>query len=372
MAKKKEIDFDDDDFTVTFTDLTITLHPSIYQYITNTKNIKKGDRASVIEKALSVGLLAAQQGRVAQAVKLFNSEMRGEYDFLSAHIDELERKLKKDNAFKTELEDDVVIALISHCDDMGYDDVVMATGTDGKNGNKTGDALATITIDPTKQTKIAIEVKFATTYQKGAKRNITTNAVKPDSDTVYSQIIESRKNRDASLALFVIDEDLNPIDGPGIQYLPDICGFIVKVNVLKGDYDNLGMCYEVARQMAIAGRTEDGVDMALLQFLISDLCNLLGRQKFIKDKGATILKSIKKNQAQTVTDVEKLLIEFDSELKGLQEAMKWIEKCLSGLIENGELSAKDAFEVYTQKGAQIDYDAKKKELATFYEELSSE
>ena len=28
--------------------------------------------------------------------------------------------------------------------------------------------------------------------------------------------------------------------------------------------------------------------------------------------------------------------------------------------------AKDAFEVYTQKNAQIDYDAKKKELQNFY------
>jgi hypothetical protein len=36
------------------------------------------------------------------------------------------------------------------------------------------------------------------------------------------------------------------------------------------------------------------------------------------------------------------------------------------LISTGELSAKDAFEVYTQKNAQIDYDAKKKELAEHY------
>ncbi len=369
MSEEGEIEFSGNDSTVTFNNLKIKLHPTIYQYLTDTSKIKKGDRNSAIEKALNVGLLAAQQGRVAQAVKLFNSEISGEYNLLSTHMDVLQHKLEKDNKFKTDLEDDVVIALISHCTEMGYDDVVVPTGTQGKDGNKTGDALATITIDSTKQAKIAIEVKFASNYTKGEKRNITAGKVKPQGDTVYSQILESQAVLDGSLGIFVTDEDLDAIPGPGIQYLPDIRGFIVKVNVLNGDYDNLCMCYEVARQMAIGGRPSEGVDMALLQFLVSDLCTLLGRQKFIKDQGAKIIKSINENQKKTVNDVEKILVSFDSELRGLQEAMAWIQTCLQGLIETGDLSAEDAFEVYTQKGAQIDYDAKKKELQTFYKEL---
>jgi hypothetical protein len=54
----------------------------------------------------------------------------------------------------------------------------------------------------------------------------------------------------------------------------------------------------------------------------------------------------------------------------LQESLAWVQKCLEGLISTGELSAKDAFEVYTQKNAQIDYDAKKKELQNFYESIN--
>jgi len=372
MSKEGRIEYDDEDYTITFNDLTINLHPTIYQYLTDISKIKKGDRAIAIEKALNVGLLASQQGRVAQAVKLFNSEISGEYDLLSTHMEVLQHKLEKDNKFKTDLEEDVVIALISHCTEMGYDDVVLPTGTEGKDGNKTGDALATITIDSTKQTKIAIEVKFATNYQKGETQNVTVTNIRPKRDSVYSQILESRAVLDGSLGIFVIDESLNPIEGPGIQYLPDIRGFIVKVDVLTGDYDNLCMCYEVARQMAIGGRPDEGVDMALLQFLVSDLCTLLGRQKFIKDQGASIIKSIKKNQIKTIEEVKKILVNFDSELTGLQEAMAWVQKCLTGLIETGDLSAEDAFEVYTQKGAQIDYDAKKKELQTFYKELGTE
>ena len=42
---------------------------------------------------------------------------------------------------------------------------------------------------------------------------------------------------------------------------------------------------------------------------------------------------------------------------------------LSDLIVPGELIAKDAFEIYTQKGAQIDYESKRKEIDSFYEDL---
>ena len=369
MAPVADIELDDENFTITLSDLKLRLHPTVYQYFNDRKNIKVSERASAIEKALNVGLLAAQHGRLAHAVRLFNTELSGEYNLLSTHIDVLQQKLEKDNKFKTDLEEDVVTALITHCSEMGYSDVVAATETAGKDGNKTGDALATISIDPARQARVAIEVKFASTYQKGESQNVTAGNIRPKRDTVYSQILEARSVQDGSLGIFVIDENLNPFDGPGIQYLPDIRGFIVKVNVLDGDYDNLCMCYEVARQLAISERSGEGVDMSLLQFLVNDLSSLLGRQRYIKDRGAEIVKSIKTNQAKTIKEVEKILVDFDAELTGLQGAMEWVQRCLSGLIETGELSAKDAFEIYTQKGAQIDYDAKRKELSAFYEEL---
>ena len=361
--KPKPIELDEDNSSVSFEGMKIQLHPTTFHYLAKGK---VGDRARIIEQALNVGLLAAQQGRVYQAVKLFNDQLSGEYDLLSSHMEVLEDKLAKDNKFKTDLENDVVVALVEFCNDMGYKDLVVPTGTKAEgDGNKTGDALATVRIDE-KQTNIAVEVKFATNYQLGQKQSVTQGQIRPSRDTVYSQILESQTVLDSVIGIFVIDENLNPIDGPGIQYYPDINGFIVKVNVLEGDYDNLCMCYEVARQMAVAGRSSDGVDMALLQFLVRDLATLLGRQKFIKDQGARILKSIKTNHEKTISDVEASLTTFDTELKGLQESLAWVQKCLEGLISTGELSAKDAFEVYTQKNAQIDYDAKKKELETFF------
>jgi len=60
--------------------------------------------------------------------------------------------------------------------------------------------------------------------------------------------------------------------------------------------------------------------------------------------------------------------ETEAALKQLQEVARLGSNVFEGLISTGELSAKDAFEVYTQKNAQIDYDAKKKELQNFYSE----
>jgi hypothetical protein len=358
-----------DEHTVRFEGLTLQLHPTIFQYLSNKKKVLVKDQQSVIQNALNVGILAAMQGRVYETVKLFNSEIHAEYSLLSTHMEVLENKLKTDNKFKTDLEENVVIALREHCSQQGYSDIIAETGTVGKDGNKTGDGLATIQVDASKQTKIPIEIKFASTYQTGEKRNITANKIRPSSDTMIAQLLESRKNRDGSYGIFVIDEELNPIDGPGIQYFPEVRGFMVTVNVLNNDYENLAMCYEVARKMAIAGRTSEQVDMGMLQFFVRDLVNLLGRQKFLKDQGAEIVKTLKTNQNKTLTEVEKILITFDTELKGLQEAMAWVEKCLESLLSNGELSAEEAFEMYTQKNAQIDYDAKKKEMTEFYKTL---
>ena len=369
MAAKKEIELNTDEHTVRFEGLTLQLHPTIFQYLSNKKKVLVKDQQSVIQNALNVGILAAMQGRVYETVKLFNSEIHAEYSLLSTHMEVLENKLKTDNKFKTDLEENVVIALREHCSQQGYSDIIAETGTVGKDGNKTGDGLATIQVDASKQTKIPIEIKFASTYQTGEKRNITANKIRPSSDTMIAQLLESRKNRDGSYGIFVIDEELNPIDGPGIQYFPEVRGFMVTVNVLNNDYENLAMCYEVARKMAIAGRTSEQVDMGMLQFFVRDLVNLLGRQKFLKDQGAEIVKTLKTNQNKTLTEVEKILITLDTELKGLQEAMAWVEKCLESLLSNGELSAEEAFEMYTQKNAQIDYDAKKKEMTEFYKTL---
>ena len=369
MAAKKDIHLNSDESSVTFENLTLQLHPTIFQYLSDTKKVKVGEQQSVLEKALNVGILAALQGRVYETVKLFNSELSGEYSLLSTHMEVLEHKLKTDNKFKTDLEEDVVTALRDHCSERGYSDTIAETGTIGKDGNKTGDGLATIQVDASKQTKIPIEIKFASTYQIGEKRSVTKNKIRPSTDTMMSQLLESRQNRDGSYGIFVIDEELNPIDGPGIQYFPEVRGFMVIVNVLNNDYENLCMCYEVARQMAIAGRPSDDVDMGMLQFFVRDLVNLLGRQKFLKDQGANIVKTLKTNQAKTLTEVETLLITFDTELKGLQESMVWVEKCLQSLLSNGELSADEAFSLYTKKDAQIDYDAKKKEMEEFYKAL---
>ena len=89
MAAKKNIHLNSDESSVTFENLTLQLHPTIFQYLSDTKKVKVGEQQSVLEKALNVGILAALQGRVYETVKLFNSELSGEYSLLSTHMEVL-------------------------------------------------------------------------------------------------------------------------------------------------------------------------------------------------------------------------------------------------------------------------------------------
>lgn len=363
MAAPK-VGINEEDNTITMDGLTFNLHPLTFEHL---KKQKAGDRKQTIEQAINVGLLAAAQGRLSATISAISENLQGEYSLLSQQVEVLQGKLAKDNKYKGDRELDVQTALREFAAEMGYSDLIEATGTVGDTkGNKTGDVLATIHVNERKLERIAIEVKFASTYSEGVSRNSTKGRLKPKGDTAISQLLEAQAVQDGAMGIFVVDVVLNPIDGPSIQYRPEVNGFIVKVNVLERDFSNLGVCYSIARSMVIAKRDGHQVDMTAVDFLIREVVSLLDRQKFIKDIGATILTDLKTAHDDAVTKVKDRLITFDSELAGLQDAMKWAMTCFQGLMKTGTLSADEMFELYMQKNAQIDYDAKQKELTGFY------
>ena len=62
----------------------IPLHPATYTYL---KTHKKGDYEEVIAKAVNVGLTAAQQGRIANALNAVNNELKGEFALLEQFME---------------------------------------------------------------------------------------------------------------------------------------------------------------------------------------------------------------------------------------------------------------------------------------------
>ena len=376
-SPKKGINLNNDENSVQI-GLSFELHPSVYGWFSDTKAVKAGDRASYITKALNTGLLALWQGRVSHALKQFKDEMQSELELVQMYTDSLQERLEKDNKYKTDQEVTVADALEAYIKEKKYSDTVDVTGTDADgDGNKTGDVLA-IVKDGRKAENLGIEVKFAANYGLGDSnagsgaggRKNTKTSFRSGADTAISQILETRSNRDSRLAIFVIDEHLNPLDGPPVRFFPAYSGFIVKVDTLSNDFTALEICYEIARQMTLSSRSLTGMDFDIIEFLLRDLALVLARQNFLKDAGETILKQIVKSHNENIKVVKEQVAQFDAELSALRTSIENTTEILSKFFRTGELSASEKFSTYVQTQAGAEWSSVKTQRTAWTEKLA--
>ena len=376
-SPKKGINLNNDENSVQI-GLSFELHPSVYGWFSDTKAVKAGDRASYITKALNTGLLALWQGRVSHALKQFKDEMQSELELVQMYTDSLQERLEKDNKYKTDQEVTVADALEAYIKEKKYSDTVDVTGTDADgDGNKTGDVLA-IVKDGRKAENLGIEVKFAANYGLGDSnagsgaggRKNTKTSFRSGADTAISQILETRSNRDSRLAIFVIDEHLNPLDGPPVRFFPAYSGFIVKVDTLSNDFTALEICYEIARQMTLSSRSLTGMDFDIIEFLLRDLALVLARQNFLKDAGETILKQIVKSHNDNIKVVKEQVAQFDAELSALRTSIENTTEILSKFFKTGELSASEKFSTYVQTQAGAEWSSVKTQRTAWTEKLA--
>ena len=376
-SPKKGINLNNDENSVQI-GLSFELHPSVYGWFSDTKAVKAGDRASYITKALNTGLLALWQGRVSHALKQFKDEMQSELELVQMYTDSLQERLEKDNKYKTDQEITVADALEAYIKEKKYSDTVDVTGTDADgDGNKTGDVLA-IVKDGRKAENLGIEVKFAANYGLGDSsagsgaggRKNTKTSFRSGADTAISQILETRSNRDSRLAIFVIDEHLNPLEGPPVRFFPAYSGFIVKVDTLSNDFTALEICYEIARQMTLSSRSLTGMDFDIIEFLLRDLALVLGRQNFLKDAGETILKQIVKSHNDNIKVVKEQVAQFDAELSALKISIENTTEILSKFFKTGELSASEKFSTYVQTQAGAEWSSVKTQRSAWTEKLA--
>jgi len=376
-SPKKGINLNGDENSVQI-GLSFELHPSIYGWFSDTKAVKAGDRASYITKALNTGLLALWQGRVSHALKQFKDEMQSELELVQMYTDSLQERLEKDNKYKTDQEVTVADALEAYIKEKKYSDTVDVTGTDADgDGNKTGDVLA-IVKDGRKAENLGIEVKFAARYGlgdsnagsgAGGRKNTKAN-FRSAGDTAISQILETRSNRDSRLAIFVVDEHLNPLDGPPVRFFPAYSGFIVKVDTLSNDFTALEICYEIARQMTLSTRSLDGMDFDIIEFLLQDLALVLDRQNFLKDAGETILKQIVKSHNDNIKVVKEQVAQFDAEVSALRTSIENTTEILKKFFNTGELTASEKFSTYVQTQAGAEWSSVKTQRTAWTAKLA--
>lgn len=352
--KMASIEFDIEKSTLHLNE-TFELNSSLVAWAGNEDKVKVAERRQFIHEALQIGILAKMQGKVSQTLKLFNNQIDSELSIIQSYMETREYKFRKDSGFKTELEGLIRDELINHVRESEMKDKVTVTGTESEVGtSKKGDVLAVIhTEDGTKN--LAIEVKFASSFQIGDKRNVTTKGVRADAGKqVIEQILGSQANRNSEYCLFVIDKSLNPIDlgGRSIVFYPDIKGFIVVVDVESGDFDALKVCYDIARSMTISQQTLD-FDYGVFSFLLKDLQETMSRQKHIKDAGRTILETLEtnhtttlKNHEDTMKSVRKTLQLFEGDLAATQKAISEMIRLLDSFFKEGKLEAKEQREMY--------------------------
>ena len=338
----------------------IPLHPATYSYL---KTHKKADYAEVIAKAVNVGLTAAQQGRIANALNAVNNELKGEFALLEQFMETQQALFERDSKTKTDTEFVLRDWLREHADENGSSDVFELSGTVSSDGtsNKTGDVQATIKHGE-EEFGLAIESKMAQNFTKGEsmKRNTGKGKLRGQGDTAVSQLIESRSNREAPAALFVVDKALNPFPGADLEYFAEpIVGFIVRVDITNNDLTNLGIAYDIVREMIIAQRVVSEPEYSVIKFIVEELKNSLDRKKFIHTIGARTLKAVTDSHNVLVGKITTDMKEFDAELQAIEDAIKSSHDALSTYIKDKTFTPDVALEIYRQADAQTKYEAAK-------------
>jgi hypothetical protein len=373
--KKDDISVLLDDKIININGYEFPLHPLLAELfpISNTK--KKN--SEIITTALNVGLVAKKVGRIGKSMEIFIDKLEGDFGMISDYTQIIQGKFELDNKYKTDLEIDVRIALEECNNKMGWNDAICNSGTGtGEEGlsdtNRTGDALVTVANEDGKTTNLGIEVKMAKDYGLGkldSKQN-RTSSIRPETDSAIQQILETNAQNNTELTIFVIDGgDLDPLPKLNdITYYPRERGFIVKVYVMDRNYNNLHIAYEIAREMVLNERTIEGrIDPAMLMFLVEHLAQLTKRHIHLKDKGAELVKGMKKSHASIISDVQGTLIHIDGEMAAMGDLMVFTKTCMQNLMKTGTLTAIEAFKLYQPNDANTILNATKIQLKSYYD-----
>ncbi len=211
--------------------------------------------------------------------------------------------------------------------------------------NKTGDILCKVDGDENRQ--VAIECKFDKSIRLGEIEDIDWYGNK--FDTALSQLIEAQANRQCDQAIIVFDRSsivpsLLKVIG-NIAFRPQY-GFIVVVDSLRGDYQNLGLAYLLARDMASADKKvelETDLLLILMDRIVSEANRLLEIRSLVED-------GIKKSQ-DVISRLEQGSLSLD-----------FCRSYLKKFLETGTLSKADLLDFYSGKDLKIKYQAVHEEI----------
>lgn len=206
---------------------------------------------------------------------------------LGTHLESLKAifEMKNEVFFKTAVkgmaaENDIIDFLNSFFRRRRYEDTAEPSGTAAGaiRGNKTGDILCHVE-GSSAACDIVIEVKFDKSYKWGDICDKDVFIKK--ADTAWSQILEAKANRRSRVGVIVFDRSLvdksitDQVENAG--FIKGI-GFVAIVDSQRGDFSNLAMVYELARDLVRSEKTcnaENDTLVLLVKRLLHDLNAML-------------------------------------------------------------------------------------------------
>jgi hypothetical protein len=257
------------DSTASFPAIT-TSHPLVVAYF---NGLPDAHRMAAFEKALTIGVMAMRDDRIAAFLARTESELGANLEFLKSMFNTNQLQLKSAPVKGESGEAAVANALAEFAEARNLPDDVQLVGrtTGALSRNKTGDIVCVVG-ESDDAPRIVIECKLDKSIRLGDPS--ADGLTKGRSDTAWSQLIEARANRQADVAIMVFSADSTDRTiatfTDSVRYIDGI-GYVVVIDLVRGDFRPLAIAYELARQQALA-RVKDQMDHSLLDALARKLC----------------------------------------------------------------------------------------------------
>ena len=317
---RKAIRVDKDEKKVNFPEFSVD-DPMVYMLFEETK---AADYEETFNSMLHIGALAMLNSDIQHLIDTSEREVYPRLERFKLMYERRKVRFEETSMAKGEEgEENIVDMLSDFAKANGWSDDIVQSGKIKGNleGNKTGDVLATIEMHPIdggplENTVVGLEVKFEKSMQFGDPEQFNVETGRPmdkgfkasDHKTAWSQLLETKANRDSPFSIIVFDKRLmstsvsKAVDE--VAYLPGIPGFVVTVDSQSGDYTNLKLVYRIARDMAIHhSRGDLDVDVQVIEMIAKRMLHYLGDAKKVSAKVRSHAKStVRMNQ-----EVQKLL-----------------------------------------------------------------
>jgi len=326
---------DVDEFTVTVSGDsvivkgTLELRDPVYVKAFKQEKAKGTDPKKFFLDALRLGVYGKMESRIAAFLKVAENELDTHLEHLKYIFTEQEH-IEKSPAKGQVAEVDIENALQELIKRKKWGDATRNTG--GNVGAipdcKIGDIVCDI---GESSRRIVIESKMSKTMTLGDPTDVNLNKVKDPvnhaKDTAYGQLVFSRANRDAHVAIIVFDRDncsstiasLEPI-----TILPEVPGMVVKIGRDPVDFTTLEHAYGIARDLAKA--YEKGIDEKGLGIVVKRLIRDVNRLNKFSEQ----LNKVVKGANDTLNAVKTIEELMDDTQKSLSETQKHLTQMLNG------------------------------------------